>query len=314
MKKINYTVLLIDDDGVDRELVARVLRTSKKYVFHILAADNVEDGLNLCLNQPIDCILLDYILKGTTGFDFINQLSSKFKGDLPAIIILTSQGSEEVAVSFLHSGAMDYVRKERLCLPTLETAMINSIKKHTSQQIQKEHAIQFHYQASHDELTHLANRRELNRMLTRYISASKRHHRTMALLFCDLDNFKYVNDTFGHTIGDQLLKKVATRLKKCLRESDFSARVGGDEFIIILDEPGHEQDIARIASNICQTINKPFIILGQTIKISISIGIVCMTSDTVDPLELMNKADTAMYRAKHSGANTYHFYSQGSCP
>jgi len=309
MKKRTYLILVVDDDEVDRETILRLLAQSKKYNFHILKASNVEDGFRLFLSHSIDCILLDYILHGATGFDFINKLSHRFAENLPPIVILTNQGSENVAVSFLQSGALDYVRKENLNLLLLETVIINSINKRELQHQHKHDELESDYLASHDELTTLANRRELNRSLGRYISASKRYHRLMALLFCDLDKFKVINDTFGHVAGDLVLKQVADRLQQRLRKSDFSARVGGDEFVLILDEVRSEKDVARVASSLCDAINQPFLIMGQVINITISIGIVSIPSDTDDILELLNRADKAMYHAKISGENRYHFYA-----
>ncbi len=308
MKRKAYTILLIDDDAVDREAIIRLLKQSKKYTFFVLEASNINDGLTLFLSSSIDCILLDYILQGATGFHFIDFLNRKLDKDFPPVIVLTNQGSEDVAVSFLHSGALDYLRKESLCTTLLETTIIKSIKTYTLQRKQKKEALDSGYQASHDQLTYLANRWEFDRVFGRCIAASSRSQRLMAILFCDLDHFKSINDNFGHLIGDLLLQQVAKRLTQRLRKNDFSARIGGDEFILLLDDIKSKSNAALVASDLYQVINQPFLITKQVINITISIGIVCLPTDTDDPLELLNRADKAMYQAKISG-DKYRFYA-----
>ena len=306
MIRSDYNILVIDDDDIDRENIRRLLGKSKKYSFHIFEAGNITDGLNLCFNGSIDCILLDYIFPEGTGLEFINELKTKFSKNLPAIVILTGQGDEELVVKFLRVGALDYLKKGCLNTEHLEKTIVNSIKRHIVQQHLNKSALDATYMLYHDELTNLANRRKFEETLKQYLQSNKKHNRS-ALLYCDLDKFKCVNDTMGHIVGDFLLKKVACRLLNSVRKSDFVARLSGDEFAVILDDIHGKHAPGIVASNICKAIAKPFRLKKNIINITISIGIVYIPSNSVDPEELINRADTAMYRAKTTGANGYQF-------
>jgi diguanylate cyclase (GGDEF)-like protein len=153
------------------------------------------------------------------------------------------------------------------------------------------------HMAHHDLLTNLPNRKLL---LDRLEQATARVRRgdVMALLFIDLDRFKPVNDRFGHAVGDMLLKEVAGRLRAATREVDTIARIGGDEFIVILSGFQNCEDVENVASRILIAIAEPFIIEGNTIEVSASIGIAMSPEDGVEPDHLMKNADAAMYRSK----------------
>ena len=168
-------------------------------------------------------------------------------------------------------------------------------------------------QAYYDELTGLANRSLLKNKLHLTLRQTTYQHQTAALLFLDLDRFKYINDTLGHSFGDQLLQEVAQRLRHKTRACDIVARMGGDEFIIILNELSYNKeqarrDAGRIAKQIGQLLSQPFTIRGHNINTSSSIGIAFYPHDAEDSETLIRYADCAMYEAKKQGRNTYHFY------
>ncbi|KTC81176.1 sensor domain-containing protein [Legionella cherrii] len=164
------------------------------------------------------------------------------------------------------------------------------------------------YLAYHDILTGLPNRQLLYEELIKTLALAKRHERIFAIMFIDLDKFKNVNDTFGHDVGDNLLKEVTSRLNKSFRASDLLARTGGDEFIVVLTEIKAPQDAAIVADKTLKIIRKPIIICEQSMQIGASIGIVTYPEHGHDITELMKKADSAMYTAKYAGGNQYHFY------
>lgn len=158
---------------------------------------------------------------------------------------------------------------------------------------------QLYYQATHDSLTGLFNRAMLSDLLARAIEHARRHNDQMAVLFIDLDNFKFVNDTFGHLVGDRLLKECSQRLNTLLRKSDVIARVGGDEFTVLL-EPIMEKVFAeKVADNIVKALSAPFMLDGQQIEISASVGISMFPADAQDADALLGQADQLMYGAKH---------------
>ncbi len=160
--------------------------------------------------------------------------------------------------------------------------------------------------ATHDPLTALPNRTLLHERLSHALARAQRHGRQLAVLFVDLDRFKNINDTLGHDAGDRLLQITAQRLYDCLRETDTMARQGGDEFVVLMDELTDREPITRVAQRILDAVGQPFVIDGQEIHITASIGISVYPEDG---RTLLRNADIAMYRAKEKGKNNYQFYS-----
>ena len=169
---------------------------------------------------------------------------------------------------------------------------------------------QMEYQSYHDSLTGLANRRLFQEHLTLALALAQRKRRPVAVLFLDLDNFKVVNDSLGHTLGDTLLREIATRLKGSVREGDVVARVGGDEFTIVLQELEKKEDAASMAQRVLRIIAEPIDIDGQRLYITASVGITVYPEDGEDAETLLKNADNAMYRAKAVGRNCYEMSTQ----
>lgn len=164
------------------------------------------------------------------------------------------------------------------------------------------------HMAYFDDLTDLPNRKLLDRHISKALAHCKRHHHTLSIMFIDLDDFKQVNDTLGHEAGDKLLKEVVARLNQCLREEDLIARIGGDEFIAVLEEASKQQ-MEHIAERIIQHVSQPYVISNQEVNISLSIGISMFPEDGEDKETLIEHADQAMYFAKRNGKNNYKMYS-----
>lgn len=163
--------------------------------------------------------------------------------------------------------------------------------------------------AHHDGLTGLANRLLLTDRIQQAIAAARREGRRLGIIFHDLDRFKPVNDNYGHQKGDQLLSEVAKRVKDCVRESDTVARIGGDEFVILLPSIEATQDIVTVAEKIQKALAQPFVIGGDTISISTSVGIAIYPEHGLDEPALLINADNAMYMAKQRGRNNVVIYS-----
>ena len=173
------------------------------------------------------------------------------------------------------------------------------------------HAAQVEHLAFHDTLTGLPNRGLFNKLLQQELMQAKRHNRSLSLLFLDLDHFKYINDTMGHDIGDQLLIQVAQRLSACLRQSDVVARLGGDEFVILLPGQSLDEYAEKVAEKILAAVAQPFNIKEHEFWITVSIGISKFPQDGADEQALMKNADIAMYQAKTQGKNNFRYYSNG---
>lgn len=170
-------------------------------------------------------------------------------------------------------------------------------------------AQQLNHQANHDALTNLPNRMLFQDRLSQTIFTSKRNNEQFALLFIDLDQFKKINDSLGHHIGDEVLIEAAKRIKDSIREEDTLARLGGDEFTIIAKEVQGKSSASVVAQKIIEAMKEPIIVKSHQLYISSSIGISLYPQDSTDQNNLIKYADAAMYKAKDEGRNNYQFYS-----
>lgn len=173
----------------------------------------------------------------------------------------------------------------------------------------KETEDRIRYLAHYDEMTALPNRALFNQILNHAMKAAHRRQMKLAVMFVDLDRFKNINDTFGHSAGDQALQEFAERMRGCLRENDTVARMGGDEFYILIEELTDGQIAAGVAEKILAEAARPFFIDDQECHLSASIGIALYPDDGNDAMALLKNSDIAMYRAKSDGKNAYRFYS-----
>lgn len=165
--------------------------------------------------------------------------------------------------------------------------------------------------AYHDALTGLPNRLLLHEHLLRAIAAARRSNDQVAILFCDLDRFKNINDSLGHAVGDQVLKEIASRIRQSLRECDVVSRLGGDEFAIILDQVKDVEHIATVARKLLAVLPQPVLVENQEVRVTVSIGASVYPVDSDNVESLMKFADIAMYQAKEGGRDNFRFYTPG---
>jgi len=163
--------------------------------------------------------------------------------------------------------------------------------------------------AHHDQLTGLPNRTLFYDRLRQAQALAKRRDKGFAIFFLDLDGFKAVNDSHGHEVGDLLLQAVARRIGECVRESDTVARMGGDEFTVLLPDLDGREAAAHIAGLILEYLARPFLLNDVACSIGVSIGISFYPQDGDDPEKLITRADAAMYRVKNAGKNTFAFWA-----
>ncbi len=161
-----------------------------------------------------------------------------------------------------------------------------------------------------DQLTGLPNRASLKERLAQALAVAERNRTRLALMVLDLDNFKAINDTLGHLVGDKVLAEAATRLSQCVRHSDLVARLGGDEFVVVLSDIDEPADAANVADKLVVTVSKPYQIDGKELHSSPSIGICLYPDDSTEADELLKKADVAMYQAKASGKANFQFFKE----
>ncbi|BDI19919.1 hypothetical protein ANSO36C_57210 [Nostoc cf. commune SO-36] len=193
-------------------------------------------------------------------------------------------------------------RHEESTLLTMAASIIS-----TQQRQQVEEKIR--YQALHDVLTGLPNRLLFNELLSKTLPNATRKGESLAVIFLDLDRFKVINDTLGHTLGDQLLQNVAQRLKDSLRGGDTIARWGGDEFTILLPRVNDIQEVTQVAQRMLQALEDAFHLQGHELYVTASLGIALLDQNSPDAETLIQHADTALYYAKDKGRNNYQYYS-----
>ncbi len=174
----------------------------------------------------------------------------------------------------------------------------------------KEAADRLAHLAYHDPLTQLPNRLSFEAQLTQSLRVCEREGRQLALMVIDLDNFKNINDTLGHHVGDEVLQKVALRLRECIRASDLVARLGGDEFVVVLPEIDGPMVAARVANKIQQSLADGYLLADHALYATPSIGISLFPTDGQDTATLLRNADSAMYHAKNAGRNNHQFYAK----
>ncbi|WP_372591563.1 diguanylate cyclase domain-containing protein, partial [Guyparkeria sp.] len=166
------------------------------------------------------------------------------------------------------------------------------------------------YQAHHDPLTDLPNRASLRYRIDQAVARADSEDSALAVLFLDLDHFKEVNDRKGHAVGDHLLRDVAGRLAGLLRHEDTVGRLGGDEFLILLEGLPASRFAGQVAEKVIEALTRPFVLDGEVVEIGASIGIAVYPDHAPDADALINHADAAMYDAKASGRNTYRYFDE----
>ncbi|MEX0604048.1 MAG: diguanylate cyclase [Marinobacter sp.] len=197
-----------------------------------------------------------------------------------------------------YSGEVRYTPRDKELLQFVSSQVAAAIeRKRTHSRLE--------YLAQHDQLTELPNRALFLDRLQSSLTRARRDLVPLAVLYLDMDKFKHINDTFGHTIGDNLLREVARRLGQCVRESDTVGRMGGDEFAIVLDGIGRPEDVTMVAEKILTVLSAPYVLEGKTLITTPSLGIAVYPEHGRDDLQLVRHADDAMYAAKRKGGKRY---------
>jgi diguanylate cyclase (GGDEF)-like protein len=280
-------VLIVDDDRSTRFTLSAALQRSGFVVTQ--ASDGSEVAQAVQRARP-DVILMDALMPVMDGFTACSLLKSSPEGqDIPVLMITALEDNASIERAFA-AGASDYIPKP------LHLAVVNQRVRRLVDATRAERHVR--HLAYNDPLTGLPNRTLFNDHLNGCIERAGPAEQSLALLYLDLDRFKFVNDTLGHEVGDRLLRALAQRIRSCVRGSDCVARLGGDEFAVVLDDlPGIEVASAT-ANKICHAVNAPVEIDGHDLTVTASIGIALFPSDGQDASALLRRADTAMYRAK----------------
>lgn len=300
MNNEKIRVLLIEDNEGDARLLNELLNIARPGKYKITNVVTLQEALAYIDKSHFDVVITDLNLPDADGLNTVSTIQDH--NNTTPIVVLSGQDSEELALQVVHLGAQDYLLKGQGDGFLISRAIDYSIERKRNEQ-------GLSYLANYDSLTGLANRVLFRERLDRALIRADRNKTLVALFVIDLDRFKNINDTLGHDAGDELLIKVANRLKKCTRDGDTISRLGGDEFTIIMEDVKIFEDAVKIVDKIFQHMKSPFDIFSREIFISPSIGISMYPLDDTEAGHLLKNADSAMYRAKESGRNSYRFYT-----
>jgi diguanylate cyclase (GGDEF)-like protein len=297
-----FRLMLVSDDGDDRTRLDNMLTDSAKGCYQVDQVQILGDAVRAVHKGDYDAVILYQNHHHAFSAKAIRRFSDLLSG-VPMIVCGTDE-DEDAAVETLGLGAQDYIVKDAADGKTFRRAIRFAIERKLMEQ-------RLYAMANYDKLTQLPNRELLLDRLTQSIAQAARQQTLVALLLLDLDRFRMVNDTLGHAFGDKVLQDVAERITALIGESDTLARIGGDEFVVLLNDVKGARDAAKIANRIIDLLSKPIVIDGHEVFVSTSIGISLFPNDGVDKNDLITNADVAMYRAKEEGRNHFQFYTYG---
>lgn len=318
-------ILLAEDDICSAHYLKQLLIQMGYEVTGVVQAG--EEVIEKVAKEQPDLILMDISLGGKIdGISAAEKVHAQF--DVP-VIYLTAHTDDEIFERAKVTEPYAYLIKPfdiNQLRHAIEIALfkhhfekeicqLNSELNKANRELRQEIVLrekvekQLRHKANHDHLTGLPNRVLLFDRLKQAFAFDERHKNLLALMILDLDDFKNINDTMGHLTGDILLKKVALGLQKCMRQYDTVGRIGGDEFVIIVNDINSIQDIIKFAEKIQGIFQQPFDILGQPTSVTTSIGVAVYPLHGTKIETLMKKADMAMYAAKKDGRNTFRFFS-----
>jgi len=273
------------------------------------AKPSLAEGLDALASQPYTLVVLSLAAHDAGGLDALDRIRA-IDPEVP--IVLTSDGDDpKLARAAIQKGAQDCAPREDLVGRAAARILGHAIERQRIMLELREAREREQYLATHDPLTGVPNRALFYDRLTQALAASARYGNTLAILFLDLDGFKQVNDALGHAAGDRLLAEIARRVAGLVRKSDTVARIGGDEFTVILSQIGKPEDAARVARTMLQRIAVPVRLAGDgEQRVHASIGIALSPGDGERADTLVRNADAAMYAAKQAGGNRFAFYDR----
>lgn len=294
----SINLLIVDDDAVDREQIRRMISRSNIQA-KISEASSIESSMSYLEHGEFDCVIVDYRLGIGSGLTLLNNIR-KTENNHCAVIMVTGLGDEKIAAEAMRLGASDYLLKNQLKSDQLIHSISSSIQRANLEK-------KLHDMAHYDSLTGLASRPILIDQLQQAITSEQK----LAVAYLDLDNFKPINDKYGHETGDFVLKTIAQRLKSTLRKEDTLARIGGDEFIFLLRGAAHTiQEYETLLQEVLIEVNDPIKLaeFSCSVQISVSIGVALPSDDGLTCDDILRRADQTMYQAKRSGTNRILFF------
>jgi two-component system cell cycle response regulator len=297
---LNAKILVVDDCADNIDLMLEILRDAGYANVSSTMLPEMVCGMHRQHNY--DLILLDLQMPELNGFQVMKGLKEIEQDGYLPVLALTAQPSFKIAA--LEAGARDFISKP-FDLLEVHKRIHNMLEVRLLYRELAQYSRQQQELALHDPLTGLPNRRLLEDRIATTLQHAARHQHKAAVMYLDLDGFKAINDTYGHACGDEILKLVAGRLVGSSRKEDTVARVGGDEFVIVLGEVSSLADAQEPASKLIEVVSEPYQVGALTLQLSTSIGIALYPDHADDVEKLIQMADHALYDAKRGGKNRH---------
>ncbi len=303
-KRDDATILIVDDTETVRRQIQRVLAQETGLVGQFLEAASALEGYKQLVTQKVDLIVCDVVMPEIDGFKFLSMVKGHSELAHIPVLLLTSQGEQESKNRGLKQGASDYLTK-----PFNEIELLARVRVHLTLKLVQDELREANKQltalSNTDGLTEIFNRRHLMNTMAYEISRAARYSTPMAFLLMDLDDFKSVNDTYGHQAGDQVLISFCARVKTILRRTDIFARYGGEEFAILLPQ-AEPSGVENLAEKIrVHLADNPFDIDGRPVTVTVSCGIAGYKRGVAETIDaIIMEADKALYLAKQTGKNS----------
>ena len=293
-------VLIVDDQAAG----ARSLKEMLEQAGHsdVTHTTNLGEVCELHRTNQYKAILLDLEMLGSTGFQVMKDLNAIESDDYVPVLAITEESAYKLPA--LKAGAKDLICKP-FDVEEVLTRVRNMLEIRLLHEGARSAATTNEILAQQDPLTGLGNRRLLTKRISAALANARRHQNAMAVVYLDLDGFKEINDTLGHSTGDTLLKIVARRLESVVREEDTVARVGGDEFMIALWQVANASDVATVAAKLVEIVSQPYAIDDHRVAVTTSAGVGIYPDHGENADSLMKSADDALYEAKRAGKNTF---------
>jgi diguanylate cyclase (GGDEF)-like protein len=297
-------VLLIEDNPGDERLIRLALSEDLHRRFTVTSARTLGGGLELAQTLPLDAILLDLNLPDSNGLANVKTLALAVPRT--PILVVTGLDDDSLAIEVSEHGAQAFLTKGSNELAVLGRTIRCAMARKRFEALLAE-------QAYSDSLTGLANRVLFHDRLKQALARATRTDKRIAVVFVDLDNFKAVNDTFGHKVGDEVLRAIADGLRRAVRQTDTVARAGGDEFTVLVEPVNDVMDAVTIAQKILSAVNAAIKLPGARVELTASIGVVLFPDHARNADSLVECADRAMFFAKRHGGNRIQVLERIQC-
>lgn len=303
MQKIPFSILLVEDNCFDQHITHQLIERTSLQNAQLTICDSAIDALDLLTSEYFDCCLFDLSMPGKGG-QWLLEEYLKVANNQTAMIALTDNRDPALVAELMQKGAHGYIAKNAMSPTVIESKITAAINFRNIQ-----HSL--YQQAHEDTLTSLLNRNAFSKQLSRLLPRLTAGNQEGILLFLDIDNFKQINDTYGHAVGDAILKKFSAKLSVCCRPQDILGRLGGDEFVIFM--PNTPLSEAELIMNRLQYQLRTEVLCGtHAITVSTSIGAACFPTHGHTQEQLLHVADQALYQSKRNGRARLSVYQQNN--